>query len=116
MSSVPKGWESEPVVYVVQEDPSKNMTSALNFGSCEALLQQKEEATMFNIPTITAKLRRGLRDFTVRDFLLLSGSPVSIGIACAIAAEKTGGQYNVLKWDGQERRYWKARINLHQGE
>lgn len=109
------GWKSDPVVYVVQEDSTKNMTSALKHGSCEALLMQREEATMLNIPTILAKLQYGLRHFTARDFLLLSGSPVSIGLAFAIAAEKTGGQFNILKWDNQERQYWKAKVNLRQG-
>lgn len=112
--SAPQGWAKACVVYVVQEDSSKNMTSALDFGSCEALLSQREEATMLNIPSIITKLKFGLAKFTTHDCLLLSGNPVSIGIACAIVAELTGGEFNVLKWDGQERRYWKARVNLRQ--
>lgn len=112
---MPARWAPQPTVYVVQEDSSKNMTSALDYGSCEALLQQREEATMLNIPTIVAKLSHGLRNFTSRDYLLLIGSPASIGIAVAIAANMTGGEFNILKWDAQERRYWKARVNLRQG-
>lgn len=106
----------QPVVYVIQEDSSRNMTSALNYGSLELVLEEGDEATMLNIPRIVAKIKYALRNFKKGDYLILIGSPVSIGIACAIAAEMTGGEFNVLKWDGQERRYWEARINLNQSE
>lgn len=111
---VTTGWKPQPVVYVVQEEAGKNMTSALEYGSCEVLLQQREEATMLNIPTIIEKLRFGLAKMTPHDFILINGNPASVGIAFAIAAELTGGSFNILKWDGQERRYWKARVNLKQ--
>lgn len=108
------GWAASPVVYVVQEDATKNMTSALDYGSCEPLLKEREEATMLNIPTIIEKLKYGLRNFTSRDYVLLIGNPASIGLAVAIAAEMTGGQFNILKWDPQTRRYWRAKVNLRQ--
>lgn len=104
-----------PTVYVIQEDPRKNFTSALEFGSLECLLEHRQEASMLNIPTIVAAIRHGLRHFTARDYLVLIGSPASIGIACAVAAEMTGGEYHILKWDQQEKRYWSAKVNLHQG-
>ena len=107
---------NNPVVYAIQEDSSKNMVSALEYGSVEALLQEREEATMLNIPTIVAKLKYGPRNFRPQDYLILIGNPASIGIACAIASHMAGGDFNVLKWDKQERRYWKARVNIHQGE
>lgn len=103
-------------VYVVQEDGKKNMTSALEFGSMELVLEEKDEATMLNIPRIVDKIKYGLRNFRKGDYLILIGSPVSIGVACAVASDMTGGEFNVLKWDGQERRYWKASINLHQSD
>jgi hypothetical protein len=107
--------KTDPVVYVIQES-QRNMTSALDFGSLEALLEERDEATMLNIPRLVEKIKHGLRYFTKDDYLLLIGSPVSIGIACAVAAEMTGGVFQVLKWDGQEKRYWQARVNLNQSD
>lgn len=106
------GWKPQPIVYIVQEEAGKNMTSALEYGSCEVLLTQREEATMLNIPTIIEKLRTGLRDMKSSDFLLINGNPASVGLAFAIASEMTAGRFNILKWDGQERRYWRARVDL----
>jgi hypothetical protein len=105
---------TKPVVYVVQEDGKKNMTSALDYGSIELVLHEKDEATMLNIPRIVDKIKYGLRNFKKGDYLILIGSPVAIGIACAVASEKTGGEFNCLKWDQQERRYWEAKVNLNQ--
>lgn len=108
--------QRQRVVYVVQEDPSKNMTSALDFGSVECLLEHREEATLLNVSSIVAKIKYGLRNYRKGDYLLLSGSPISCGIACAVASDETGGTFTLLKWDGQERRYWAAEVNLKQGE
>lgn len=115
MASNPRGWTKEPTVYVIQDDPTKNFTSALKYGSVEPLLQHREEPNMINIPTIVERLRYGLRNFSRHDFLVLIGSPAAIGIACAIAADITGGEFNILKWDTQERRYWKGKVNIKQG-
>lgn len=107
---------STPTVYVIQEVTGRNMTSALDYGSMECLLEEREEATVLNIPRIVHKIKYGLRNFKKGDYLVLIGNPVSIGVACAIAAEMSGGEFNMLKWDGQERRYWEAKVNLNQIE
>lgn len=104
---------SSPTVYVVQDDPKKNYTSALDFGRVEGVLAAREEATMLNVPQIVTKIRYALRNMTSQDYLVLIGNPISIGIAFAVAAEVTGGMFNVLKWDQQEKRYFVAAINLH---
>lgn len=113
---IPVDANNRPVVYCIQDDPSKNMTSAMEYGSVESLLQYREEATMLNIPSIVARLKHGLRNFKRGDYLILIGNPASIGIACAIASDMTGGEFNILKWDNQERRYWPGKINLRQAE
>ena len=48
------------------------------------------------------KLRQGLKNFKVGDYLLLTGDPAIIGVACSIVSDITNGKYNVLKWDKQE--------------
>ena len=49
-----------------------------------------------------------------KDYLLLTGDPAIIGVACSIASDMTNGKYNVLKWDKQERRYYPIAINLYE--
>ena len=49
-----------------------------------------------------------------KDYLLLTGDPAIIGVACSIAADITGGKYNLLKWDRQEHTYYPVEINLYE--
>lgn len=101
-----------PVVYLVQQDTRKNFTGALEYGSVEALLEEREELDMFNTRKITEKLRAGLANMTEDDYLIPLGNPVSIGLAFAIAAHVTRGCFKCLKWDNQEMRYFVSQIDL----
>ena len=56
-------------------------------------------------------LRRKLLQFSDKDFLLLTGDPVAIGLACSIASFYNSGRYSVLKWDRRERLYIPIRID-----
>ena len=60
------------------------------------------------------KLRQGLKDYTANDYLLLTGDPAIIGVACSIVSDITGGKFKLLKWDKQERRYYPIEINLYE--
>ena len=53
-------------------------------------------------------------DFKSHDYLLLTGDPAIIGVACSIVSDMTSGTYNLLKWDKQERRYYPIEINLYE--
>ena len=55
-----------------------------------------------------------LKDFKKEDYLLLTGDPAIIGVACSIVSDMTGGNYKLLKWDGQERKYYPIEINLYE--
>ena len=55
-----------------------------------------------------------LKDFTTDDYLLLTGDPAIIGVACSIVSDITNGKYNLLKWDKQERKYYPITINLYE--
>lgn len=103
---------TQATVYLVQQDSRKNFTGALEYGSVEALLDEREELDMFNSRKIIDKLRFGLQRVTEADYIIPMGNPVSIGLAFAIAAELTGGCFNALKWDGQEMRYFVVKIDL----
>lgn len=101
-----------PTCYLIQQDSRKNFTGALEYGSVEPLLEEREELDMFNSRKIIDKLRFGLRNMTEDDYLIVNGNPVSIGLAFAIAAEITGGCFKALKWDNQETRYFVSNIDL----
>ena len=60
------------------------------------------------------KLRAGLKKFNAKDYLLLTGDPAIIGVACSIVSDITNGKYNLLKWDRQERKYYPIKINLYE--
>ena len=50
-------------------------------------------------------IEKGLEDFKVYDYLLLSGSPIQMGIAAHTAMKKTGGAVKFLTWDGRINDY-----------
>ena len=69
---------------------------------------------IFSPGPLIYKLRQGLKNFTKKDYLLLTGDPAIIGVACSIVSDITGGKYNLLKWDKQERKYYAIEINLYE--
>ena len=60
------------------------------------------------------KLRKGLKDFNEKDYLLLTGDPAIIGVACSIVSDITNWKFKLLKWDNQERKYYPIEINLYE--
>ena len=111
---------SRPTVYVVQEiagtregRPKFNITGALKYGKLKVLLREDTQIILSPGPIIF-ELRRLLKDYNSNDYLLLSGDPSVIGIAVAIVSDINNGRFNLLKWDGQERRYYPLSLNLYE--
>ena len=109
-----------PKVYVIQEIPGTkegrpkiNILGAAEFGTFKFLLPELSQI-IFSPGPLIFKLRKGLKDYRPTDFLLLTGDPAIIGVACSIASDITNGKYQVLKWDKQERKYYSININLHE--
>ena len=109
-----------PVVYVIQEiagtkagNPKINIMGASNYGQFKFLLPEFSQI-IFSPGPLVYKLRQGLKEFKKKDFLLLTGDPAIIGVACSILSDITGGKYNLLKWDKQERKYYPIEINLYE--
>ena len=107
------------VVYVVQEiagtkegRPKINIIGAAQYGQLKFLLPELAQI-IFSPGPLIIKLRRLLKDFTSKDYLLLTGDPAIIGVACSIVSDMTNGKYNLLKWDKQERRYYPIEIDIH---
>jgi hypothetical protein len=97
-------------VFVVQEDSKKNVVQALDFGSIEFILGQRDQVTFSSRPWVD-KIKTVLRDFTADDYILAIGDPVAIGVACAVAAAHTG-QFKMLKWDRMEQRYYPVVVEI----
>jgi len=107
-------------VYVIQEiagtregSPKINIIGAAKYGDFVFCLPEMAQI-IFSPGPLIFKLRKTLKDYTEKDYLLLTGDPAIIGVACALVSDMTNGKYKVLKWDKQERRYYPIEINLHE--
>jgi len=107
-------------VYVIQEiagsqagTPKINIIGASSYGKFKFLLPEFSQM-IFSPGPLIFKLRKGLKDFKEGDYLLLTGDPAIIGVACSIVSDITNGKYNLLKWDKQERKYYPIDINLYE--
>jgi len=107
-------------VYVIQElpgtrlgTPKFNIMGASKFGELITLLPENSQIIMSPGPLIF-KLRKLLNNFTKNDYLLLTGDPAIIGVACSIVSDITTGKFNFLKWDRQEKMYYPIKVNLYE--
>ena len=108
------------IVYVIQEiagtregRPKINILGAAQYGTFKFLLPELSQI-IFSPGPLIFKLRKGLQNYRQKDFLLLTGDPAIIGVACSIVSDITNGKYQLLKWDKQERKYYPIQINLHE--
>jgi len=120
MFSVLGSGDHSPIVYVLQELPGTkagapkiNIMSASKYGKFKFLLPEFSQI-IFSPGPLIFKLRSLLKDYTLQDYLLLTGDPAIIGVACSIVSDMTNGKYSLLKWDKQDRIYYPIKINLHE--
>ena len=113
--------KNEPsIVYVIQEIPGTregrpkiNIMGASDYGKFKFLLPELSQI-IFSPGPLIFKLRKELAKYRTKDYLLLTGDPAIIGVACSIVSDITNGKYNLLKWDKQERKYYSIEINLYE--
>ena len=110
----------ESIVYVLQEipgpqsgNPKINIMGASKYGEFKFLLPEFSQI-IFSPGPLIFKLRKALKDFKEEDYLLLTGDPAIIGVACSIVSDITSGKYQLLKWDKQDKVYYPIKINLHE--
>ena len=110
----------ENTVYVIQEIPGTrdgkpriNIMGAADYGSLTFLLPELSQI-IFSPGPLIFKLRKALKNYTSEDYLLLTGDPAIIGVACSIVSDITNGKYKLLKWDKQEKKYYPITINLYE--
>ena len=109
-----------PIVYVILEFPGTkegrpkiNIMGAAEYGTFKYLLPELSQI-IFSPGPMVFKLRKILKDYNENDYLLLTGDPAIIGVACSIVSDMTNGKYKLLKWDRQERKYNPIEINLYE--
>ena len=112
--------EHDPKVYVIQEiagtrmgAPKINIMGARKYGEFVFCLPEMSQI-IFSPGPLIFRLRDKLRSYSPHDYLLLTGDPAIIGVACSIVSDITNGKYKLLKWDKQERKYYPIEINLHE--
>ena len=110
----------ENTVYVIQEIPGTrdgkpriNIIGAAEYGDLKFLLPELSQI-IFSPGPLIFKLRKSLKNYTREDYLLLTGDPAIIGVACSIVSDITNGKYKLLKWDKQEKKYYPITINLYE--
>ena len=110
----------QPVVHVIQHIPGTaegrpkiNIMGAAEYGKFKFLLPELSQI-IFSPGPLIFKLRKELANYKKTDYLLLTGDPAIIGVACSIVSDITNGKYNLLKWDKQERKYYTIAIDLYE--
>ena len=109
-----------PTVHVIQHIPGTaegrpkiNIMGAAEYGKFKFLLPELSQI-IFSPGPLIFKLRKELANYKKTDYLLLTGDPAIIGVACSIVSDITNGKYNLLKWDKQERKYYTIAIDLYE--
>ena len=107
-------------VYVIQEisgtkdgRPKINIIGAAKYGDFVFCLPEMAQI-IFSPGPLIFKLRKVLKDYSEKDYLLLTGDPAIIGVACSLVSDITNGKYKLLKWDKQERQYYPIAIDLYE--
>ena len=111
---------SERIVYVIQEipgtkfgNPKINIMGASKFGTFKFLLPEDSQI-IFSPGPLIFELRKKLKNFKKDDYILCTGDPAIVGIACSLVSDITNGKYNLLKWDRQSKQYYSLTINLYE--
>ena len=85
-----KHTDKQSIVYLIQDIPGTkvgtpkiNIIGATQFGNLRVLLPENSQIILSPNYVITT-LRQKLKDYTIKDYLLLTGDPAIIGVACSI--------------------------------
>ena len=104
----------ENFVYVLQHPPeSINIMAAKEYGTLVFCLPERSQLVYSAAPFVR-KMKKNLRDFEPRDFILCIGDPAIIGLSTYIVGDITHGLFNMLKWDRQERMYYPLTFDFNQ--
>jgi len=103
----------KPTVYITQDAVGRNFLPARRYGDLHIIMPANAQILITSTPALR-RLKYDLRNFCDDDYLLLSGDPLIMGLAVAIAAEINQGRAQVLKWDRGEKDYYAVGFNLRE--
>ena len=99
-------------VYIVQENPKRNVLGAAKFGELEAILPPREQIVFATAPTVRL-MRKKLENYCDDDYLIAMGDPIAIAIASMVASEINQGKVNILKYDREQLCYYPVKIDMY---
>ena len=109
-----KAFPKEKFVYVIQQPPPNiNILSASDYGYLVICLPNRDQVIYSTAPYVQ-KMTKNLRDMRKEDYLLAVGDPIIITLSGIIANDNTNGQFNMLKWDKREYRYYPLDFDMYQ--
>ena len=73
--------------FVLDGAPKINIVGAQEFGEIKVLLDEDKQI-MFSPAPMVRKMKRMLKDFSDNDYLLLTGDPAMIGVACSVVSNQ----------------------------
>ena len=112
-STSPSVHVSQHIPGTAEGRPKINIMGASEYGKFKFLLPELSQI-IFSPGPLIFKLRKELANYKKQDYLLLTGDPAIIGVACSIVSDITNGKYKLLKWDKQERKYYTIEIDLYE--
>jgi|TARA_R110000772_G_scaffold254386_1_gene370355 hypothetical protein len=99
-------------VYVVQKpDKKKNIMSAKEYGELQFILNESENI-LYNPEQVISLIEDSLSLFDEKDYLLLIGDPIAIGIATHFALLSNYKRVKILKWDNREYKYYSIQLEV----
>lgn len=101
-----------PTVYITQAVTGRDFNPARQFGELVTLTPHTSQVVLTAEPMIEL-LKSKLRDIKPSDYILLSGDPVIIGLALAVALHCTGGKVKLLKWDRRLATYQEVDVEVN---
>lgn len=99
------------MIFVVQDNPVLNFSSATRWGKLQSIFQPRENLGVDSGWAIE-RAHAALRSFGDDDYLILSGDPVAIGLCVHLAAAANAGRVQILKWDRQEKLYYEVALDF----
>ena len=98
-------------VYITQAVTGRDFNPARQFGELVTLTPHTSQVVLTAEPMVEL-LKNKLRDIRPTDYILLSGDPVIIGLALAVALQFTNGKLKLLKWDRRLASYQEVDIEV----
>ena len=97
----PETQDPKSIIYVIQEIPGTkegkpkiNIMGATSYGKLKFLLPELSQI-IFSPGPLIFKLKKALTNYNKKDYLLLTGDPAIIGVACSIVSDITNGKFNL---------------------